>query len=39
MSSMTPVERVGITADGAPFLAVEMRREDDSGRPRLAFRT
>jgi hypothetical protein len=36
---VTPVERVGITVDDAPFLAVEMRREDDSGQPRLAFRT
>ena len=36
---VTPVERVGITVDDAPFLAVEMRREDDSGQPRLVFRT
>jgi hypothetical protein len=36
---VTPVERVGITVDDAPFLAVEMRREDFSGEPRLVFRT
>jgi hypothetical protein len=36
---VTPVERVGITVDDAPFLAVEMRREDASGEPRLVFRT
>jgi hypothetical protein len=36
---VTPVERVGITVDDAPFLAVEMRREDDAGQPRLVFRT
>jgi hypothetical protein len=36
---VTPVERVGITVDDAPFLAVEMRREDDCGQPRLVFRT
>ena len=36
---VTPVERVGITVDDAPFLAVEMRGEDDSGQPRLVFRT
>jgi uncharacterized protein len=32
---VTPVERVGITVDDAPFLAVEMRREDG----RIGFRT
>jgi hypothetical protein len=36
---VTPVERVGITVDDAPFLAVEMQREDASGEPRLVFRT
>ena len=36
---VTPVERVGITVDDAPFLAVEMSREDASGEPRLVFRT
>ena len=36
---VTPVERVGITVDDAPFLAVEMRLEEDSGQPRLVFRT
>jgi hypothetical protein len=28
---VTPVERVGITVDDAPFLAVEMRREETAG--------
>jgi hypothetical protein len=32
---VTPVERVGIKVDDAPFLAVEMRREAD----RIGFRT
>ena len=36
---MTPVERVGIKVDDAPFLAVEMRVEDEADEPRLAFRT
>ena len=36
---VTPVERVGIIVDDAPFLAVEMRREDAAGEPRLVFRT
>jgi uncharacterized protein len=36
---VTPVERVGIIVDDAPFLAVEMRREEASGEPRLVFRT
>jgi hypothetical protein len=36
---VTPVERVGIVVDDAPFLAVEMRVEDAGGQPRLVFRT
>src|SRR5262249_24364415 len=32
---VTPVERVGITVDDAPFVAVEMEREDG----RIGFRT
>ncbi len=37
---VTPVEKVGIRVDDAPFLAVEMRvAVDDAGRRTLAFRT
>ena len=36
---VTPVEKVGIKVDDAPFLAVEMRVEDDAGKQRLTFRT
>jgi uncharacterized protein len=36
---VTPVEKVGIKVDDAPFLAVEMRVEADGGEPRLTFRT
>ena len=36
---VTPVERVGITVDDAPFLAVEMRVEASAGDRRLSFRT
>jgi hypothetical protein len=36
---VTPVERVGIQVDDAPFLAVEMRVEGGEGEPRLTFRT
>jgi len=36
---VTPVERVGITVDDAPFLAVEMIASDASGAPTLTFRT
>jgi hypothetical protein len=36
---VTPVERVGIVVDDAPFLAVEMRVEQDAGQQRLRFRT
>jgi len=36
---VTPVEKVGIRVDDAPFLAVEMLREQDDREPRLRFRT
>src|SRR5271163_1056077 len=36
---VTPVERVGIRVDDAPFLAVEMILGDSSGEPTLTFRT
>jgi hypothetical protein len=36
---VTPVEKVGIRVDDAPFLAVEMRKECDSRGPLLRFRT
>lgn len=36
---VTPVEKVGIRVDDAPFLAVEMRQERDSRGPLLRFRT
>ena len=36
---VTPVEKVGIRVDDAPFLAVEMRRDRDSRGPLLRFRT
>ncbi|UZE52335.1 DUF1285 domain-containing protein [Rhodopseudomonas sp. P2A-2r] len=36
---VTPVEKVGITVDDAPFLAVEMVREQDAGGQLLRFRT
>ena len=36
---VTPVEKVGITVDDAPFLAVEMEKLADEGGPRLRFRT
>jgi hypothetical protein len=36
---VTPVEKVGIKVDDAPFLAVEMRVEDEANEPRLIFRT
>ena len=32
---VTPVEKIGIKVDDAPFLAVEMRREDEADGPRL----
>ena len=36
---VTPVEKVGIRVDDAPFLAVEMRKENHDGRRLLHFRT
>jgi hypothetical protein len=36
---VTPVEKVGIIVDDAPFLAVEMQAEDAGGGPALNFRT
>jgi hypothetical protein len=36
---VTPVEKVGITVDDAPFLAVEMVREQDARGRLLRFRT
>ncbi|UGV28133.1 DUF1285 domain-containing protein [Rhodopseudomonas boonkerdii] len=36
---VTPVEKVGITVDDAPFLAVEMQREHDASGTVLKFRT
>lgn len=36
---VTPVERVGIRVDDAPFLAVAMERVDDGRGPTLRFRT
>jgi hypothetical protein len=36
---VTPVEKCGITVDDAPFMAVEMRVEDDGGGRVLHFRT
>jgi hypothetical protein len=36
---VTPVEKVGIKVDDAPFLAVEMLLEGEAERPRLKFRT
>ena len=36
---VTPVEKVGIKVDDAPFLAVEMRVEHEGVEPRLTFRT
>jgi len=36
---VTPVEKVGIRVDDAPFLAVEMRKEGDSQDRLLRFRT
>jgi len=36
---VTPVERVGITVDDAPFLAVEMQVEGEGSDRRLTFRT
>lgn len=36
---VTPVERVGITVEDAPFLAVEMANTVEDGQERLVFRT
>src|SRR5271163_2119191 len=36
---VTPVEKVGIRVDDAPFLAVEMCVDDDADEQRLTFRT
>jgi hypothetical protein len=36
---VTPVEKVGIKVDDAPFLAVEMRVEHETCQPRIVFRT
>jgi uncharacterized protein len=36
---VTPVEKVGIKVDDAPFLAVEMRVEGGADEPQLTFRT
>jgi hypothetical protein len=36
---VTPVEKVGIRVDDAPFLAIEMRIEDEANERRLIFRT
>src|SRR5438132_10032334 len=36
---VTPVEKVGIRVDDAPFLAVEMLKESDDRGPLLRFRT
>jgi hypothetical protein len=36
---VTPVEKVGIKVDDAPFLAVEMRASGETGGQQLSFRT
>jgi uncharacterized protein len=36
---VTPVEKVGIRVDDAPFMAVEMRKSGDTNGPLLEFRT
>jgi hypothetical protein len=36
---VTPVEKIGITVDDAPFTAVEMRREGEGTQRALTFRT
>jgi hypothetical protein len=36
---VTPVEKVGIRVDDAPFLAVEMLKQDEAGERLLRFRT
>jgi len=36
---VTPIEKVGVRIDDAPFLAVEMQVEEQGGEPALTFRT
>jgi uncharacterized protein len=36
---VTPIERVGIRVDDAPFLAVEMRLDEADGQRQIVFRT
>ena len=36
---VTPVEKVGITVEDAPFMAVEVVAEGEGGERRLTFRT
>ena len=36
---VTPVEKVGIRVDDAPFVGVEMSVDAQEGRPRITFRT
>ncbi len=36
---VTPVEKVGIRVEDAPFVAVEMQRTEEAGEPVLTFRT
>ncbi|MBO0663288.1 DUF1285 domain-containing protein [Jiella sp. MQZ9-1] len=36
---VTPVEKLGVTVEDAPFIAVEMSREIIDGAPTLTFRT
>ena len=36
---VTPVEKVGIKVEDAPFLAIEMRVKSEGDEPRLTFRT
>jgi len=36
---VTPVEKIGITVDDAPFTAVEMKREGEGAARTLSFRT
>lgn len=36
---VTPVEKIGIVVEDAPFMAVEMRQEETGSGPRLSFRT
>ncbi len=36
---VTPVEKLGITVEDAPFVAVEMTRTEEGGEPSITFRT